>query len=332
MLINQDFTVDRTKYIGGSDIGAILSLSKYRTPLQVWLEKTGKETNQVDSLPMRFGSFAEEFVAREYSKATGEDLLHDESIYIHPTHSFMSAHIDRFVLGDESKSKDAGADRAPCKILECKTANPFSQHEWGEAGSDQVPMSYLAQCIWYMAITGMAKTDLAVLFGNSDFRIYHIERDLELEALVLDKAAHFWHACVLADIAPAAQSQADYQALFTKEICGKTVEAKADTAQLIVQLQLLNQEINHQEVQLSEIKQAIMAQMQDAEILTYQGRVLATWKLPKASYRFDSKRFEKESPDVYSQYQIPLQTSRRLLIKEPKQIQYQGNCGIGEAI
>jgi len=37
MLINQDFTQDRTQFIGGSDIGAILGLSPYRTPIDVWL-------------------------------------------------------------------------------------------------------------------------------------------------------------------------------------------------------------------------------------------------------------------------------------------------------
>jgi hypothetical protein len=51
MLINQDFSVDRSKYIGGSDIGAILGLSRFRSPLEVWMEKTGKETKQLDSLP-----------------------------------------------------------------------------------------------------------------------------------------------------------------------------------------------------------------------------------------------------------------------------------------
>ena len=146
MLINQDFSVDRTKYIGGSDIGAILGLSKYRTPLEVWMEKSGKETKQLDSLPLRFGSFAEAFVASEYSKAASVNLLHDESIYIHPQYPFMSAHIDRFVLGD-------GQNSPPTKILECKTANPFAQADWGEAGSDQVPMSYLAQCVWYIDLS-----------------------------------------------------------------------------------------------------------------------------------------------------------------------------------
>ena len=51
MLINQDFTHDRTKYLGGSDIGAILGLSKYRTPVDVWLEKTGRVKNKVVILP-----------------------------------------------------------------------------------------------------------------------------------------------------------------------------------------------------------------------------------------------------------------------------------------
>lgn len=48
MLINQDFSANRTKYIGGSDIGAILGLSKFRTPLEVWMEKTGRETKRLD--------------------------------------------------------------------------------------------------------------------------------------------------------------------------------------------------------------------------------------------------------------------------------------------
>jgi putative phage-type endonuclease len=193
MLINQDFSLDRTKYIGGSDIGAILGLSRYRTPLQVWMEKTGKDASKTDSLLLRFGSFVEEFVASEYARATGFDLVHDESAYIHPAHSFMSAHIDRFIRGNDMSSSHTNRNDENNKkstaifsrILECKTANPFATNEWGEVGTDQVPMSYLCQCIWYMAITGINHTDLAVLFGNSDFRIYEITRDLELEDLII---------------------------------------------------------------------------------------------------------------------------------------------------
>jgi putative phage-type endonuclease len=310
MLINQDFSLDRSKYIGGSDIGAILGLSRFKTPLEVWMEKTGKETKKLDSLPLRFGSFAEDFVAREYSRATGFELLHDESIYLHPEHSYMSAHIDRFVLN--------GGVSARSRILECKTANPFSSSEWGEIGSDEVPMSYLCQCIWYMAITGIDKTDLAVLFGNSDFRIYEIDRDQALEALVIAKATTFWNEYVLKDIPPPVSSEQDCQTLFSKGDPAKSIEAAQETLELTKRLHLLNSEIDVREEELSFIKQNIMSQMGEAELLTYQGRTLATWKAPKPSFRLDSKRFEQELPEIASNYKIPVQNSRRLVIKELK--------------
>jgi putative phage-type endonuclease len=310
MLINQDFSPDRTKYIGGSDIGAILGLSRFRSPIEVWMEKTGKAVKQLDSLPLRFGSFAEEFVASEYSRSTGFELLHDESIHIHPEHSFMSAHIDRFVLENGS---------IPCRILECKTANPFTliaSSEWGEVGSDEVPMSYLSQCIWYMAITNLDRVDLAVLFGNSDFRIYEITRDRDLEAMVIQKATIFWQEHVLKDIPPPAISEQDCHALFGKGDPDRSIEAKEETLELTKRLQILNSEIEVREEEISSIKQSIMNQMQEAEILTYQGKVLATWKAPKPSFRLDSKRLELDHPEITSNYKVPVQNSRRLVVKQ----------------
>ena len=308
MLINQDFSVDRSKYIGGSDIGAILGLSRFRSPLEVWMEKTGKDVWKLDSLPLRFGSFAEEFVASEYSRATGFSLIHDESIYIHPEHSFMSAHIDRFVLEHGSPT--------PTRILECKTANPFASSDWGEVGSDEVPLSYLCQSIWYMAITNINNVDLAVLFGNSDFRIYEIERDLELESTILQKANLFWSEYVAKDTPPPAQSETDCQALFRKSDPNKTIEAKIETLALTKRLQLLHNEIDIRVEEISTIKQSIMSQMGEAETLTYEGKILATWKAPKPSFRLDSKRLEIDHPQITNNYKTPVQNSRRLVIKQ----------------
>ena len=308
MLINQDFSLDRSKYLGGSDIGAILGLSRFRSPLEVWMEKTGKEVKRLDSLPLRFGSFAESFVASEYSRSTGFLLIHDESIYVHPEYSFMSAHIDRFVL--------EGGACAPTRILECKTANPFSLGDWGEVGTDQVPLTYLCQCLWYMAITNISRVDLAVLFGNSDFRIYEISRDLELESTILQKASFFWNTYVLHDVPPPAMSEEDCQTLFSKGDPAKSVEAKIETLELTKRLHLLNHEIDVREEEISAMKQNIMNQMGAAETLTYQGKVLATWKAPKPSFRLDSKTLEQEHPEIASHYKIPVQNSRRLVIKE----------------
>jgi predicted phage-related endonuclease len=272
------------------------------------MEKTSKEVQWTDSLPLRFGSFAEEFVANEYVHSTGYKLIHDESTHIHPNHAFMSAHIDRFVVTDKTNS-------LPTRILECKTANPFAKNEWGDIGTDEVPMSYLCQCVWYMAITGIEKTDLAVLFGNNEFRIYEIMRDRALEKLVIEKARYFWSEYVLKDIPPPTHTEADCHAIFTKGDPTKTAEASSHIANLVQRINLLNDEIQVREEKVSSLKQEIMSQMAQAETLTYQGKILATWKAPKPSYRIDSKQLEKDHPDLAAQFKIPVQNSRRFVIK-----------------
>jgi predicted phage-related endonuclease len=266
----------------------------------------------VDSIPLRFGSFVEKFVANEYAKATGFALRHDESIYIHPDYSYMSAHIDRFVHTD-------GLDQAATKILECKTANPFSRAQWGEPGSDQIPLHYLTQVTWYLAITGIERADIAVLIGNTDFRIYTILRDPELENLVLEKAHHFWHEHVLKDIPPPAQTPEDCQLLFQRSDPSKTLEANAETLALLERLQTLHYQGNACDEEITALKTQIMAQMQDAEVLAHQGQVLATWKAPKASYRLDAKRLETEERAIYEKYKVASQVSRRFVLKDTTQ-------------
>jgi len=323
MLNNQDFTANRANYLGGSDIGAILGLSKYRTALEVWLEKTGRVSNIVDNLPVRFGSFAEAFVAREYAAQTGNTLVHSESGVTHSQYPFMVGHIDRFVfetgMGSITERVDLFDEDGSCTashLLECKTASPFNQSDWGELGTDEVPMSYLVQCLWYLAITNLERCDVAVLFGNSDFRIYEVYRDKELEDLIITKTVDFWNEFVKADTPPPAQCEADYQQLFKRVTPGKAVEADPAISELTHKLQLLNSEIKSRESEISQIKQVIMGQMGEAEQLTYQGQVLATWKSPKQSYRLDSKRLELEHPELIPEYQVPVQNSRRLVIKE----------------
>ena len=166
-----------------------------------------------------------------------------------------------------------------------------------------------------MAITNLNRVDLAVLFGNSDFRIYEISRDLELEGVILQKAKFFWNNYVLHDVPPPAISKEDCQTLFSKGDPAKRVEAKIETLELTKRLHLLNHEIDVREEEISAIKQNIMNQMGEAETLTYRGKVIATWKAPKPSFRLDSKRLETDHPQIASNYKIPVQNSRRLVIK-----------------
>ena len=53
----------------------------------------------------------------------------------------------------------------------------------------------------------------------------------------------------------------------------------------------------------------------NSELVTLDGRVLATWKSAKGSMKFDAKLFEKSMPDVYKSYVREVAGSRRFLVK-----------------
>jgi putative phage-type endonuclease len=314
MLNNQDFANLRAKSLGGSDIGAILGFNRYRSAVDVWMEKTGRDVHDADSLPIRFGTFAEEFVANEYQLTTGLSLISHSSALVHAKYSYMHGHIDRFICDHPSIYDDSGSLVAT-RILECKTANSFTAHQWGDLGSDQVPMAYLAQCIWYLAITGLEQADLALLMGNTDFRIYQVHRDQELEEMVIDRARVFWEKHVLADVAPPAQRESDLKLLFPKSKPNKSLEAKKETYELISKLKSIQAQVECYEQEISQIKQQVMTEMQDAEVLTHDGQVLATWKTPKPSTRIDTKKLAEDYPEIIAPYQVQVANSRRFVLK-----------------
>ena len=277
MLNNQHSAHNRAKSLGGSDLGAILGLSKFRSAVDVWLEKTGQATDIKSSLPLRFGSYAEEFVAQEYEKATGYTVSLYEPTLTHPEHAYCTGHIDRLVSINGEPCITAEGNIQTSRLLECKTAHPFTLSEWGDAGTDQVPMSYLVQCQWYLLLSGCQIADLAVLIGNNDFRIYTIPFDPELSDLLLQRAVHFWETHVLPHIPPPATNETDWRALFPKNKVGISKEANPQLIDEIKTLHQLNETIANHEQQCSEIKQHIMAHLQEAEQLTYKGQTIATW-------------------------------------------------------
>jgi len=221
----EQFIEERRSGLGGSDIGAILGLSRYKTPVQVWLEKTGRADDQESSLQMRFGSFAEDFVASEYEKRTGCQVEKYAPMLRHPTAPLIG-HVDRLVVPDGVNVLSCRSEIRTDTGLECKTASAYevSSPDWGEEGTDQVPPAYLVQCAAYMALTGCPRWDLAVLFGNQEFRIYRLLRDRELEDEIIARASEWWNRHVIQGNIPDPSTIEDVRALY-KGVTDQTIVA-----------------------------------------------------------------------------------------------------------
>ena len=166
---------ERSTYLGGSDIAAIMGLDPYRTALGVYQEKKGLSSPLQINEPMVHGQNLELYVARCYRALTGRQI-HKSHLYRHKDFPHLAVN-----PGYEIRSE------RPLRLLECRTTGYFAGQVFGQEG-DGVPERYLVQCMWQLAITRRQVCDLAVLIGGQDFRIYTIERDEELITALIERA------------------------------------------------------------------------------------------------------------------------------------------------
>lgn len=165
--------------IGASEVAAVVGLSPWATPIDVWRAKI--EGRDLEETPaMKRGRLLEPALADWYAEDTGAELRRSP-MRRHAKHEFALCTPDRI-------ARKAG-DEWP---VELKTAGIRMIDEWGEAGTDDVPQHYLVQVAWQLACTDYGRGDLAALIAGDDFRIYHLHRDAELEGMLIDKVGRFW--------------------------------------------------------------------------------------------------------------------------------------------
>ena len=179
---------------------------------------------------------------------------------------------------------------------------------------DQVPLWYLAQCAWYMAVTDADLWFLSVLICGSDFRTYTIFRDAQFESVMLRKAGDFWLNHVLARTPPPPSCPADIETLYPVDN-GEPIEATASQAAACAEAKELQAEIKRMDARLDELKGTIKNACGEGSSLVYEGKTLATWKAPRPGKRFDGKAFQLDHPELFQQYQHEMRGARRLLIK-----------------
>ena len=199
-----DPTIDRTKQIHASDVSSILGLNPYSSPLQVWLEKTGRAAPRTESKYARLGKHLEGAVADMYEEETGLEVL-DPRMTLVCRSVPIAATPDRFAYGGDSADVD--------RIVEIKTAwTRKTSSAWGEPGTDQVPEHYRCQGIVYLALAGVQRLDFA-LFANGDLTIYTLWHDELVAQKVFARCSAWWQTYIVGDRQPEASQPSDVDAL-----------------------------------------------------------------------------------------------------------------------
>lgn len=328
-----DWLQHRTTGLGGSDAGGVLGLSKYSSPLAVWMDKTGRSIpdDLSDNEFVQMGNLLEPFIRRELVAPYIKEKMGFEVEVIDPTHMYRSKKIpfiiintDGFLRVQTGKWRHTHNNLDPVNPhvsidklvgLEIKTGNSYVLPQWGGVDGDELPDSYYAQVQHYMAGTGLDEFWVFGLIGNQ--RLLRIVPRNELFiADMIEKEAAFWELVKLNDplYAPLPTgSDADMKALF--ELGNPQEETTVDLSDM-------KQELNRLEFYTFEIKQLeIKKKLEQQKILMALGQSkygeteefeVTYSRFERSS--FDKTKFMKDHPGMLDPY-ITFSESGRLSVK-----------------
>ena len=290
---------ERQLGIGGSDVAAICGISKYKTPLDVFLEKIGeREAPQLDNPYIHWGNIMEPVIANEFeSYMTKLDLWEGKSLkeapdaFIHPDYPFMRANVDRLIEGEDA-------------LLEIKTASSFMKNHWGDHkdASDEMPTEYLLQVAHYCMVLNKSKAYVAVLIGGNDFRVVEYHRNHELEKKLIAIETKFWNEHVLKFVPPSAQTIEDIGFLVKEIKRDGHITANEVLESDWASMKRISEDIKVLQRKYEDHKLNICLAMNDNEILmdAVNGK-MATWKKQTIN-RFDIAKFQEENPELHQRY------------------------------
>ena len=152
----EDWLEYRKQGIGGSDASVVCGINRYKSPVGLWLEKTGQLPPQEAGEAAYWGNQLEAIVRAEFTKRTGIKVRQVKQLLQSEEHPFMLANLDGIC---------EHPDYGPC-IFEAKTASAYKAGEW----EDDIQDEYQLQLQHYMSVNGYRAAYIAVFIGGNTFR------------------------------------------------------------------------------------------------------------------------------------------------------------------
>lgn len=304
-----DWLEVRKQGIGGSDAAAAVGLSPYKSPLELWVEKTGRDAGlpKIDpkdtAHPTYWGTYLEPIVAAGYTQQTGNRVRKVNAVLQHPQVPFMLANLDREVIGTPL-----------VQLLECKTAGEFGAKLW----QDGVPEYVQLQVQHQLAVTGKQAAHVAVLLCGQKLEIHLIRRDDELISRLITLEARFWEYVTTDTPPPADGSESADRALRVLYPGSAPAVDFSDDRNLsatFADLVSLRADIKAWEAQAEKLKQVIQQAMGDASEARFgTGRVL--FRRSQDSTTINVDLLLLNHPELAVEYTATKPGKRRFLIRD----------------
>lgn len=287
--------------IGGSDVAAILGISKWNSAISLWLDKTNQTNEPVEeNEAMQWGTIMEPIIRNHFAEVTGKTVVEVKAMLQHPEHPFMLADVDGLTTDDEGNPA----------ILEIKTASEYKRAEW----ENDIPSYYQTQVQHYLCVTGVQKAFVAVLIGGNSFKVYEVDADAEIQSMLIAVEKDFWNK-VQNMIRPEMDGSDAAKNLLDSLYHGGIEEEIVMPDEAIEYVDAYVEacaEEDNAKAKKQEASNHIKEIMGDYDKATCLGHIIS-WK-PVSSERLDTKALKEAEPEIYEKY-VKKSISRRFTIK-----------------
>ncbi len=243
------------KGISGSDIGAILGVSPFKSTYTLWAEKRGLIFDHIEpSIPMRMGTLFEPAIRQLFSEQ------HD-SLDVYETGTWQCDSQPTWKANPDALVRDRWGALG---VLEIKHTSQY----WAE-----LPRAYFEQVHWYLSILELPYAIVAAVTGGR-YTEFTVEYDLLHAEAVFDRV-HAFQRLVDTNTEPDWDgSTSTYETVRT--LSPGLTDGETELGHLWVNLSNAKQNFEDAETLFTSFKTATLAQMNGVKVGTYNGQQVVT--------------------------------------------------------
>lgn len=295
-----EWEAERRLSVGASEVAAVMGLSRYNTPLDVYRHKLGVDKH-FDPVLSYIGHASENIIEGWLREFSGID--------VDPQPGFMARSVEHPYL-------HASFDRvhpSPFIPIQFKTASAFVGHEWNEG----IPTDIRVQLQAELAVSGAPRALCVVWIGGREFAPFWEPRDQAfIDNHLIPAVRDFWDGNVRAQVPPPPSTVAEVNAIPTVATEVELSEAAFDTLERIT---VLNSDIQAQTEERDQLKVVLGQYVGEHDTLTFDGQKVATWKQQKGRESLDTKSLREAHPELIAEFTrqgAPFRVLRRTKQKE----------------
>jgi predicted phage-related endonuclease len=270
---------------------------------EVYAEKIGvKPLDDLSDVELvQMGHVFQEPIMREYARRNQIEFKDADYQLAHPTETYLKSHFD--YISEDGKT-----------LYEVKNLGIHQRKHYGDEGSDHIDLGYRVQCLHESVVHRIESVVLVVCFGGQEIVGYPLQFSADQMDMHVKEMAKFWGKIQTRNFDP--ETMADAAKMVYKQDSGKDLIATQSVEQKLAELKRIKAALKPLEAEEKRLTGEVQSYMlENAQLLSTDGSVLATWKTSKPSQKFSEELFKQSMPDLHAKFIVEQMGSRRFLVK-----------------